>query len=647
MKTILLLYFVLVCLPILAEPNIAFVKLIKGNATKLLPGELDSKPVKKNDKFPEDTSIATKVNSIVKISFYDGSSIVIGPKSHAVIRRMNKQGNGVVNLLVGKIRTEVIKNKEKKKKFFVNTRSAALGVRGTDFQTIYNIENKTTSVVTFEGKVAMNKIDEKKVQEIYNRITEDKGNINIDEILDKTTEVEVTPGKYSGVVENLPKPTIPVKISPVQFKALKQTDEFNPDVLKINANEEIKITETLAVNEPPPEGFYDKKTGDFAPKAGGFVDLNTGFYIPPENNAKFDKKQNVFLPSKAVGVIAKNGAYIPPVGLVLDAKKGFIIDESENEKTKADVKKLQSSLNQKMAYAMPSEIPDKEKTTEIKKEVAKKDEQKIPDRKAWFGKNHRFYAGLGPIFETIGIDSKSYSDVEKNSQFDLSNENSMKIDLLWEFDIFNSLKLNLRAHLGSDGELIDESDKNNEKRSIENIYHENQNETENFTAEIMYKSSKTFLYKGVAKLLNVNILVKEDNFNPQGNMLLTYPVELSLLGLGVRKYLKKDVKKIFYFDFDLGMSLGSKNKVEKDEGGNFVNFDIDITTGYFFHGKLNYDYKYFKNWGFSAKLNFTYLEHSTQIISFDENNNSPDPLKREYDISRMRWGVTLGIFYDL
>ena len=69
---------------------------------------------------------------------------------------MKKNEVGIITLLKGKIRSKVKKTKaHSKNKFFVKTQNAALGVRGTDFQTIYNPENNVTNLLTFKGKVAM------------------------------------------------------------------------------------------------------------------------------------------------------------------------------------------------------------------------------------------------------------------------------------------------------------------------------------------------------------------------------------------------------------------------------------------------------------------------------------------------------------
>ena len=68
----------------------------------------------------------------------------------------------MISLLKGKLRTKVIPNlldpKTRKSKLFIKTKTAAMGVRGTDFTSIYNPSLENTSVITFEGDVRLPKL---------------------------------------------------------------------------------------------------------------------------------------------------------------------------------------------------------------------------------------------------------------------------------------------------------------------------------------------------------------------------------------------------------------------------------------------------------------------------------------------------------
>jgi hypothetical protein len=98
----------------------------------------------------------------------------------------------------------------------------------------------------------------------------------------------------------------------------------------------------------PAEGFYNEKTGDFAPKSGGFIDLNTGLYVAPPSDAKLDGHLGVYVSTKIGNIDADTGQYVAPKGLALDAKKGFILAEGDNDKTgdrPAELLALKQDLN--------------------------------------------------------------------------------------------------------------------------------------------------------------------------------------------------------------------------------------------------------------------------------------------------------------
>ena len=143
--------------------QIAEVVKIRGDVTMLAPRARLAHKVEIGDKFLEDTSILTGSKSFIKIKFIDNTEINLGPDSKIVIAEMKKDSVGIISLLKGRLRTEVQKdtNKPEVNKFFIRTRTAALGVRGTDFQTIYNPDIKMTSLLTYRGELAMAKFDEK------------------------------------------------------------------------------------------------------------------------------------------------------------------------------------------------------------------------------------------------------------------------------------------------------------------------------------------------------------------------------------------------------------------------------------------------------------------------------------------------------
>ena len=355
---------------------IATVVKMRGTVTKLMPGAMEATALLEGDKLPEDTSIVTSAKSFVKIKFSDNSELNMGPESKIVISEMGESSVGIISLLKGRIRTEVEKSnkaeEQTKNKFYIRTRTAAMGVRGTDFQTIYNPENRMTSLLTYNGSVAMAKIDEtthkrfeegtttvvrdeadpKKAPEI--KIVPGKAISEKDElvkVLAGKETVLVPPGQNAFASDALKKSSLPVKISPVQLNALyknREFDEKNLVNIKTSDNSQgARPSIPVAAQKAPVEGFYDAKSGDYAPKAGGFIDQNTGLYIAPDASATLDEKNGVYITQRSGEVDADTGQYVAPKGVILDAKKGFILDPKAE--VKPELLALREDLNRSIA----------------------------------------------------------------------------------------------------------------------------------------------------------------------------------------------------------------------------------------------------------------------------------------------------------
>jgi hypothetical protein len=266
-------------------------------------------------------------------------------------------------------------------KFFIRTRTAAMGVRGTDFQTIYNPDNKMTSLLTYRGEVAMARVDEKtndmleeaptreiernditkevEIKQIPGKKMDEVSELN--KLLKSNTTVLVPPGQNSFSSEALKKASLPVKISPVQLEVLYKNTDFN-EKAAANVNlhgeaDKIIITSLkTGAQKAPIEGVFNEKTGDFAPKAGGFIDLKTGLYVAPGADAVLDKERGVFVSKKSGDFDTDTGQYVAPKGLILDAKKGFIL-ESEADK-KPELLALREDLNKNIAKDIVVFNPD-------------------------------------------------------------------------------------------------------------------------------------------------------------------------------------------------------------------------------------------------------------------------------------------------
>lgn len=342
MKRVMILILALsFSLPALAEEGVAKAILLKGSVTALEGGK--SRTIAQGDWVPEGAQIKTEAKSFVKFLFVDKSTMNLGPNSEMKIDTFPKKDAGIVTLMKGQLRSKVTKNymemeNKDKSKLFIKTKSAAMGVRGTDFQVNYNPENNATALVTFEGRVAMAQLEN--MEAIRQNVSQQV----LEKMVSSPEAVMVTKGQFSGVSEQTSRATIPVKINPAQLETMQKqeipmtkedakdmglskeqasTKSFRnvvPPGLsgKAVANDAkavvnvvaktagITVTAgkpTTAAASPPPEGMVNKATGQIAPTAGGFIDVNTAQYVPPPPGSAFDPQTETYIPPTSVGSI--------------------------------------------------------------------------------------------------------------------------------------------------------------------------------------------------------------------------------------------------------------------------------------------------------------------------------------------------------
>src|SRR5690606_31022450 len=142
------------------EQKVAVVKLLKGEVDVLNMGKTTK--LKAEDWVEAGAVVKTAEKSFVKLVFIDKSQMNIGPNSEMKIESFSGKDAGVIDLVKGKIRSQVTKDylqmKDKdRSKLFIKTENAVMGVRGTDFMISTN--GKNTSVVLFEGEVVFNKFE--------------------------------------------------------------------------------------------------------------------------------------------------------------------------------------------------------------------------------------------------------------------------------------------------------------------------------------------------------------------------------------------------------------------------------------------------------------------------------------------------------
>ncbi len=377
--------------------NYAKVTIVKGDVTQLAPGELMARKVKQNEELKDDTSILTGPKSFIRMVLQDGSTLSLGPESKIVLSKIGKleKDKSVIGLLKGSLRNKVKKHDDGKMHFFVKTRTAALGVRGTEFETVYGPENGVTSLLTYQGAVSMahmknvEKTRSKETKEIeYSRESElDKSIVIEEEIqkkeltdpleqievaLDQDSASTVMAGQLSQTVDSMETVAKPTVINPVQLNLLYANDTFSEnDERRRKADldsHDLKIRPMPT--DTPPEGLFDKDAGAYAPKAGGFFDRKTGLYIPPSEDALFDQENKVYIDKELGNVDSKTGEYVPPVGLEIDPLKGFVKKKIKDDapaeflaKVESNQRKLNSVLDNAIVVG---DGPDKDIEKEVK-----------------------------------------------------------------------------------------------------------------------------------------------------------------------------------------------------------------------------------------------------------------------------------------
>lgn len=340
MKTWVFLFvvFVLGMTPALAQKKVAVVKMLRGDVELLSLGKTTK--LQMEDWVKEGEVIKTSDKSFVKLVFLDKSQMNIGPKSEMKIEQFSGKDSGIVDLVKGKIRSQVTKDylqieDKGKSKLFIKTKNAVMGVRGTDFAIASNA--KTTSVVLFEGEVVFNKLDKQEMRT---------------EVLEKIVDqgVRLVPGEFS-VVELRREPTVPAILNPQQREKMEKNDTFDDKVSKEHKEKPHKsvVPEGLSGEVVSSEskvlkhevlGDADRKlekgaSGDpngfiqgdkIKPANGSFLHVDSGIIVPPAPDSVLDKNTNTYVAGSGNGSVDPNGEYRPPENITITNDGKFMMD---------------------------------------------------------------------------------------------------------------------------------------------------------------------------------------------------------------------------------------------------------------------------------------------------------------------------------
>lgn len=323
--------------------KVATVLLLRGKVTAKLP-DGNQIELKADQALPEGAQLTTSAKSFVKLVFIDKSTLNLGPSSSMLIQAFPKKEAGIIKLIQGQIRAEVTKNymemdDKSKSKLYIQTKSSAMGIRGTDFQVNYNPANGNSSLIVFEGKVVMSHIDRVNQNEVF---IQNK----LEMLVSSNSAVLVKQGQISAVNLNISdRALVPTKLAPKQLDALKENktglegedsaknkkqfrDIVPPGVDSAafaNVSAEVLKTEVTEA-----KSFFNEKTREYRPAAGAIIDLKTVNIIAPPPEAAFDHTTKTFVITENFGKIdEKSGQFKAPKGYELSNEGQFQVAVKE------------------------------------------------------------------------------------------------------------------------------------------------------------------------------------------------------------------------------------------------------------------------------------------------------------------------------
>lgn len=183
----------------------------------------------------EGTKVTTSKASFVKFLFADKSQVNLGPNSEMEIAKFDKQEAGIINLMKGSLRSKVTKNymeeAQAKSKLFVKTKSAAMGVRGTDFMVEFNPISNVTNLDVISGQVALAPLADPSIANSISRTI-------LENLVSGESSVLVNKGESSKASQGMkraaaPKPIPPAKLEKLKKVIIPKTVKTKNDPLKV------------------------------------------------------------------------------------------------------------------------------------------------------------------------------------------------------------------------------------------------------------------------------------------------------------------------------------------------------------------------------------------------------------------------------
>ncbi|OUR97781.1 hypothetical protein A9Q84_06155 [Halobacteriovorax marinus] len=346
----------------------------EGGHSKFLPLSMQTQ-------LPTKTIIKTMEKSFVKLLVDKTTTIVIGPKTISKISKEEHHPT-FLNLLKGRIRAQVDKNaspyKDHEYKLYLKTKTAALGVRGTELILVANEENFISSLVTLKGSVHVRQRPEREVKEgMRSNYELHKDNhsssvMTLKRDFEHEVKEDISAGYLLSTHIGTDETAEKIKISPVQFKLLKSNENFiaskKSKTIFHKSNESFQKPENANLSPTPIGSKKEEFVANTHGLPGGKLDFDTALYISPPKGSTFDHTtQTYHFPKDFGGVDSETGDYIPPEGVHLHATQGFIA------KVGAEIGKLKlirDKLNRKIEHKLYrfSEITNIEVNADFKYE---------------------------------------------------------------------------------------------------------------------------------------------------------------------------------------------------------------------------------------------------------------------------------------
>lgn len=328
-----------------AAGKVAMVKLVRGEAY-VVSGNQKNK-LKLNDWIETGAVLHTSVKSFVKLVFIDKSQMNIGPQSEIKIEKFHTKDAGVIDLVKGKIRSQVTKdylqiNGKDRSKLFIKTNNAVMGIRGTDFMISTN--GKNTAAILFEGEVVFNRLNNQKITD----------SAKLDEIVDRG--VRMFPGEFSAVGDS-GSPTLPALLNVGQRDKLEKNANFNDsakadqlkitksivppglkgDVASSKPNIDVETPKVASASNAKshssqnPNSYF--KDGQIKPANGSMIHLDSATIIAPGADAILDENTNTYIASEKSGAVNGDGSYTPPTGVVINRDGNMVVTSTDGLKT--------------------------------------------------------------------------------------------------------------------------------------------------------------------------------------------------------------------------------------------------------------------------------------------------------------------------